>query len=119
MSEQEGYVVFRLDERGKPIVEPDIATWWQWMCDNGAARLIGHDWVDYMEVLTTFVGHDPLTHRQPPWLYETVTKGVLGWEGLSSYYPDAESARQGHREAVASVGVISRVGRHNGRRPSR
>jgi len=94
-----------LDARGDPVPEPDALEWERWrkQADRSVLRTVvpAGPGVE-VEVSTVFAGLDHASDGGPPLLYETMIFGGPH-HGLCWYHPDLESARAGHRDAVAMV----------------
>ena len=61
-----------LDERGEPMVEPDLMKWAIWF--EQETRIVKQEWVDNVWVSTVFLGLDHnFSRKGPPVLWETMT----------------------------------------------
>ncbi len=89
----EGYFV--LDERGEPLLEPDVEAWTRWFerADRSVARTVVSPEVT---VLTTFHGVGETDERgEAPALFQTrVFGGVL--DGEEVWYRSRSEAIDGH-----------------------
>src|SRR5438128_10457180 len=89
---------FVLNDRGEPILEPDLEAWFTWFerADRGVARTVV---TPDVTVLTTFNGVDESPESEPPRLFESrVFGGPLDGE-VTQYGTRAESLA-GHARLV-------------------
>lgn len=90
-----------LDAEGKPVAEPDLLKWAEWM--GITDRHIANDMIFGVNISTIFLGVDfSAFFGTPPMLWETMIFG-----GRYSYYQERyisrEDAIEGHAKAVAMV----------------
>lgn len=84
-----------LDERGTPVLEPDLMTWARWMEDfYFDQRRVARTEVGDVHVSTVFLGADYNWSGGPPILYETM---IFGGE-----YDQYQRRHHTRAEAVAS-----------------
>ena len=63
-----------LNEKGEPVVEPDLLTWGRWLQDHDDLRIVKQEWIENVRVSTVFLGLDYNWRlRGPPVLWETMT----------------------------------------------
>lgn len=95
--------LYTLDEAGTPVRCADWITWAA--CASKEFRLARTEVGDGY-VSTIFLGwHDPKGRRKadPPLLFETMTIGVDGLDGVEERYATRAAALAGHWRAVATA----------------
>jgi hypothetical protein len=89
-----------LDERGNPVLEPDLLTWAKWF--ETADRIVATTTVGEVKISTVFLSLDHAWGGGPPLLFETmVFGGALDQEQMR--YSTRAEALAGHTEMVKRV----------------
>jgi hypothetical protein len=98
MKEIHNYI---LDERGEPIVEPDLMKWAKWFQVSNDKRLVKLEKVADGEVSTVFLGIDHnFSGAGEPVLWETMIFG-----GANDQYQDRCSGSREQAEAMHARAV--------------
>jgi hypothetical protein len=89
---------------GRPVDEPDVIKWAQWMEANDRERIVEQTtFSDGCMVSTVFLGLDHDFMGTGAILYETMTFGGPHGEGaIELRYRTREEAEQGHAATVAA-----------------
>jgi hypothetical protein len=90
-----------LDERGQPVLEPDVIKWAQWF--ETSKRILKQDRIDPILVSTVFLGVDHnFMGEGLPLLWETM---IFGGEHdqYQERYTSREEALKGHENALQMV----------------
>lgn len=90
-----------LDETGKPIAEPDLDKWGEWM--QTPARIVAKDRIADSEVSTVFLGMDHAWGGGPPVLWETMVFGGRLNQAQSRCSGSKEQAEAMHATMVEKV----------------
>ncbi len=98
-----------LDQRGEPVLEPDIIKWAKWLGKpsaddpiDGATWRVGADHVGSTFVSTVFLGLDHAFNGGPPILWETLVRGGE-LDGEGDRYCSRASAKEGHARWLGKV----------------
>jgi len=92
-----------LNEKGGPVLEPDILKWAEWF-ENLDNRCVKNDLIGGTHISTVFLGLDHSFGGSEPVLWETMifnNKKLVGWQDR---YSSKEEALIGHQKAVDLVG---------------
>lgn len=97
---------YRLDEKDKPVLEPNMAVWWDWYCHAPADwKTIDSTTVDEnTKVVTVYYGKDDTMREpgEPPLLWRTEIHRGDNCEVIWRY-PSRAAAEFNHSRAVRNV----------------
>ncbi len=90
-----------LDERGTPVLEPDITKWAQWF--EKAERHVADEKIGESRISTVFLGLDHSFGSGPPVLWETMVFGGKLDQDQARCSGSREQAEAMHAKMVARV----------------